>query len=153
VNLSVFLPSAARLRFAFLGGLATAWPAAALAASDPPLVAPGVPEVTFSLLRIFGALLLVLALFFGGVWLLRNWSRLAGRRSRPAKLQVLEMRSLGNRQSVFVLGYEQQRLLIAASPAGIALLDRLPAAEAPQPELASPAVPFAETLRNLLSTR
>ena len=33
------------------------------------------PEVGFSVLRVFGALAFVLALFLGGVWLFRNWQR------------------------------------------------------------------------------
>ena len=134
-------------------GLGAAGEAAPLAATNAPPVAPGVPEVTFSLLRICGALLLVLALFLGGVWLFRNWQRVAGHRGRPAKLQVLEMRSLGSRQAVFVLGYEQQRLLIASCPTGITLLDRLPPADLSQTETVAAPASFAELLHKLLPTR
>ena len=133
--------------------LTTALSATASAATNAVPVAPGVPEVTFSLLRIFGALLLVLAMFFGGVWLFRNWQRVARPGGRPAKLQVLEMRSLGNRSALFVVGYEQQRLLLASSPTGITLLDCLPAATAAEAEAVAAPVSFAETLRKLLPTR
>ena len=114
---------------------------------------PGLPEVTSSLLRIFGALLLVLALFFGGVWLFRNWQRVAGGGGRPIKLQILEMKAMGNRHALFVVGYEQQRLLVASSPTGITLLDRLPPAVGTESETVAAPVSFAETLRKLLPTR
>ncbi len=133
--------------------LTAALSATASVATNAVPVAPGVPEVTFSLLRIFGALLLVLAMFFGGVWLFRNWQRVARPGGRPAKLQVLEMRSLGNRSALFVVGYEQQRLLLASSPTGITLLDCLPAATAAEAEAVAAPVSFAETLRKLLPTR
>ena len=109
--------------------------------------------MTFSLLRIFGSLLLVLAVFFGGVWMFRNWQRSSGHAGRPSKLQVLEMRSLGNRYSVFVVGYEQQRLLVASSPAGVTLLDHLPAATAEEAKAVVGPVSFAETLRKCLPLR
>jgi flagellar biogenesis protein FliO len=118
-----------------------------------PPVAPALPEVTFSLVRIFGAMLLVLALFFGGVWLFRNYERLTGARGRPNKLQILEMKALGNRHALFVVGYEQQRLLIASSPGGITLLDRLPPATSAEAETVTAPASFAETLGKLLPTR
>ena len=145
-------PLAARLTVLGLG-LSTAVLADPLGATNAPPVVPGVPDVTFSLLRIFGALLLVLALFLGGVWLFRNWQRVAGHHGRAAKLQVLEMRSLGNRHTVFVLGYERQRLLIASSPAGITLLDRLPTVEPAESDAVAAPVSFADTLLKLLPTR
>lgn len=133
--------------------LAATAAAAPVGATNLPPVVPGLPEVTFSLMRIFGSLVLVLALFLGGVWLLRNWQRVARPGGQPAKLQILEMRALGNRQSVFVVGYEQQRLLVAASPSGITLLDRLPAATLAEVEAVTTPVSFAETLRKLLPAR
>jgi flagellar biogenesis protein FliO len=133
--------------------LAATATAASLEATNLPPVAPSLPDVSFSVMRIFGALMLVISLFLGGVWLLRNWQRVARPGGQPAKLQILEMRSLGNRQSVFVLGYEQQRLLVAASPSGITLLDRLPAATLAEAEATIVPASFAETLRKLLPTR
>ena len=75
-----------------------------------------------------GALALVIGLFLGGVWLFKNWQRLAIQRGRAPKLSVLETRSLGGRHAIFVIGYEQERFLIASSPAGVNLLSHLPAA-------------------------
>src|ERR1022692_3719229 len=62
-----------------------------------PLTVPSLPDATFSMFRIFGALALVIGLFLGGVWLFRNWQRLAVQRGRGPRLNVLETRSLGGR--------------------------------------------------------
>lgn len=94
------------------------------------LAAPPFPDAGASLLRVTGALALVLGLFLGGVWVFKNWQRVAGQRGRTPKLNILESRSLGARQAVFVVAYEQQRFLVAASPAGVSLLSHLPEAEA-----------------------
>jgi flagellar biogenesis protein FliO len=140
-------------RICLLSTLLLSVAAPVCAATNAIPAAPGVPDVTFSLLRIFGALLLVLAVFFGGVWMFRNWQRSAGHAGRPSKLQVLEMRSLGNRNAVFVVGYEQQRLLVAASPAGVTLLDHLPPATVEEAQAVAGPVSFAETLRKCLPLR
>lgn len=110
------------------------------------------PDVGFSVFRVMGALVFVLALFLGGVWLFRNWQRLMVQKGRSPKLNVLETKSLGNRHALYVVGYEQQRLMLAASPAGVTLISHLPSAEseaAPAP--ATPA--FAETLQRMLAQK
>lgn len=86
-------------------------------------------SVGVSFVRVLGALGLVLALFFAGVWVVRNWAKLAPRRSGGADLQVLEVRSLGVRQSLVVVGYRRQRMLLSATPTGVTLLAHLPEAE------------------------
>ncbi|HEY1790749.1 MAG TPA: flagellar biosynthetic protein FliO [Verrucomicrobiae bacterium] len=93
-----------------------------------PIVAPVLPDAGGSLLRVTGALALVIGIFLGGVWLFKNWRRLALQQGRGPKLQVLETRALGGRHAIYVLGYEQQRFLISASPSGVSLLSHLPAA-------------------------
>jgi len=109
------------------------------------------PDLGMSLLRVTGALALVIGIFLAGVWLLRNWQRLAVRRGRAPKLNVLEIRSLGGRQSIYVVGYEQERFLLASSPAGVNFLTHLPAASG---ELESaemkPAIPFSQALAQVL---
>ena len=85
--------------------------------------------VAFSLLRVFGALVLVVALFLGGVWLFRNGQRLAIRQGRAPKLNVLEVKSLGHRHALYVVRYEQQRLLLATSATGVTMLTHLPDSE------------------------
>ena len=106
---------------------------------------PALPDVGPSVLRVFGALVLVIGIFLGGVWLYRNWQRLALQNGRRPKLNILETRPLGGRQALYVVGYEQGRFLIASSPAGVTLLSHLPEAaadEAPTDGKNAPAFPL-----------
>jgi flagellar biogenesis protein FliO len=110
------------------------------------------PDVGFSVLRILGALALVLALFFASVWLFRNWQRFLGRTGRAPKLSVLEVKPVGNRHSLYVVGYEKQRLLLASSPTGITLVSRLP--DVVTDETLSPSQSgFADTLQQVLNRK
>jgi flagellar biogenesis protein FliO len=108
--------------------------------------------MTASVLRMGGALALVIAMFLGGVWLYKNWQRLGLRRGAVPKLNVLEVKSLGQRQAIYVVAYEQQRLLLASSPAGIALLSHLPEAAA---EEAAPItrLSFADAFQQVLARK
>ena len=117
------------------------------------------PDMGSSLLRVTGALLLVIALFFGAIWLFKNWRRFLHQQGRAPKLSVLEVKSLGQRHAIYVVGYEQQRLLLASSPNGVSLLSHLP--EAPEAEPAPTAAPapaslsmnFAAALQQALSPK
>jgi len=113
-----------------IGGLHTPGHAATLLSTNLPPISPALPDASFSVIRVFGALVLVLALFLAGVWLFRNWQRLTLQRGRPSQLQILEMKALGGKHALYVVGYQQQRLLLASSPAGVALVSHLPAADA-----------------------
>jgi flagellar biosynthetic protein FliO len=93
---------------------------------------PSLPNPGPSLLRVLGALAIVLGLFLGVVWLFRNGRSLAFRRGRAPRLSVVESRSLGGRHAIYVVAYEQQRFLLGSSPAGINLLSHLPAASEDQ---------------------
>ena len=86
-------------------------------------------DTTGSMIRVLGALGIVFAVFFGGIWIFRNWQRLLVKRGVAPRLNVLEARSIGNRQSILVVGYGEQRLLIGAAPSGITLLSHLPGEE------------------------
>ena len=116
---------------------------------------PTMPDtsLTFSLIRTFGALVLVLALFFAGVWLFKNWQRLAARGGRLNRLQVLEVKSLGARHALYVVGYEHQRLLLAASPTGVTMIAHLPEAGEVRDAEPRPSATFAETLRATLGSQ
>lgn len=92
-----------------------------------PLVAPALPNATASFLRVMGALALVIGIFLAGIWLFKNWQRLAVQRGCRPKLNILETRSLGGRHAIYVVSYEQERFLISSSPAGVNLLSHLPA--------------------------
>jgi flagellar biogenesis protein FliO len=84
----------------------------------------------FSLVRVFGALALVFALFMLGIWLFRNWQRLTLARGTTPKLNVLEVKSLGPRHALYVIGYEEQRFLLSSAPGGVTMLTSLPSATA-----------------------
>lgn len=106
--------------------LLSSWGAELDGASETALALPG---VGLSLVRLLGAFSLVVALALGGVWVLRNWARWAPQSGSQRTLKVLEMRMLGGRQSLVVVGYEDQRMLLATSPSGVSFLCRLPAVE------------------------
>jgi len=111
------------------------------------------PDVSFSALRVLGALIFVLAVFLGGVWLFRNWQRFMVQKGRAPKLTVLEAKALGNRHALYVIAYEQQRMMLAASPTGVTLISHLPAAE-PESVVPAPAAPlFAQTLQQMLTRK
>jgi len=120
------------------------------------LAAPALPDTTTSLLRVVGALALVIGLFLGGAWLFKNWRQLALPHGQLPKLNILETRSLGARQAIFVVAYEKQRFLVAASPAGVNLVSHLPDAEVVETEAAGkPAgpMPFAQALAQVLKRK
>lgn len=104
-----------------------------LLSTNLPPVPTALPDVGFSVIRVFGALALVLALFLAGVWLFRNWQRFAVRRGRPSNLELIELKPLGGKHVLYVVGYQNQRLLLASSPAGVSLLSHLPPADASDP--------------------
>ena len=106
------------------------------AAASPMASALSTPDIGVSVLRVTGALALVIGIFLAGVWLFRNWQRLAVR---------------GGRQTIYVVGYEQERFLLASSPAGVNFLTHLPAAAGePEAEEAKPAVSFSNALAQIL---
>lgn len=131
----------------------------ALAATNQPAgsipASPPVPELGFSIFRLLGGLVFVLALFLLGAWLFKNWRRLAAPRGVLPKLNILEIRALGSRQFLYVVGYQEQRLLLASSPAGIVYLRDLPAAEQADPDSEPPAprASFADALQQILHPR
>jgi flagellar biogenesis protein FliO len=137
-----------------------AWPLAVIPSfgqttnfASVPLTAPSLPDAGVSLFRVFGALALVVGLFLGGVWLFRNWQRVVLQRGRVPKLNVLETRSLGGRHALHVVGYEEERFLIASSPGGVNLLSHLPSAAEDEPPAKAnvmPAPSFARVLARML---
>lgn len=87
------------------------------------------PSMGAAVFRMIGSLALVIALFFAAAWIFRNMHRFKAAGANQRKLQVLEGKSLGPRQAVYVVAYEQQRLLIGASAQGLTLLTHLPEGE------------------------
>ena len=118
-------------------------------------ITPAFPttNVTGSFMRVMAMLAVVLGLFIGGMWLFRNWQRLTINRGSAPKLNILETRSLGGRHAIFVVGYENERFLVASSPAGINMLTHLQSADESAPAENKPATPqptFASTLAQML---
>ena len=118
-----------------------------------PITTSSLADVGVSFIRVIGALALVIGLFLGGVWFFKNWQRLAVQRGRAPKLNILETRSLGGRQAMYVVGYNQERFLISSSPGGVNLLSHLPTATEGEPDATaknSPAPSFAQALTQVL---
>jgi flagellar biosynthetic protein FliO len=118
-----------------------------------PLSSTSLPDAGPSLLRVLGALALVLGLFLGGAWLFRNGRFSNFTRGRSARLNVLETRSLGARQAIYVVAYNQERFLIGSTPAGINLLSHLAPssnAEADVPPQAAANPSFSQALAQVL---
>jgi flagellar protein FliO/FliZ len=114
------------------------------------------PSLTVSFIRMLGALGFVVALFFGAAWLFKNGFRFQNAAPAQRRLQVLESRSLGARQAVFVVGYENQRMLIGSTPNGLTLLSHLPErgpAEAPAAGERIVSVSFGEALLQALGRK
>jgi flagellar biogenesis protein FliO len=134
--------------------IATAGFSAETNSPAPQLTLPPLPSAGPSIIRVIGALALVLGIFFGGVWLFRNWQRLTLQRGRTPKLNVIETRPLGGKHALYVIGYEQERFLLASSPTGVNLLSHLPAAtetDASAPATETSASPsFAQALTKVL---
>lgn len=135
----------------WLGGAALCRAADTNAVASLPVDAP---SLTASLLRVAGALVLVIAVFLGATWMFRNGQRLWLPKGRSPKLDVVEVKSLGARQALYVVGYEEQRFLLASSPAGIALLTHLPPGEPAATEPAASArLSFGEILTKAVARR
>jgi flagellar biogenesis protein FliO len=117
--------------------------------NNPASIVP--PDMLGPVLRMGGALALVIGLFLSGVWLFKNWQRFARRRGALPKLSVLEVKSLGQRQAIYVVGYEQQRLLLASSPAGVVLLSHLPEEETAT--VPATRLSFAEAFQQVLARK
>jgi flagellar biogenesis protein FliO len=111
------------------------------------------PDTGASVIRVFGAMILVVGIFLSGVWLFKNWQRLFVQKNGGPKLNVLEVRSLGQRQSLYVVGYEQQRMLLAASPSGIALLSHLPDSEGTEAAAPATKMSFAEAFQQVVARK
>ena len=121
--------------------------------SNVSALAGALPDAGASVVRVFGALILVVGIFLGGVWLFKNWQRFTVQKGAGPRLNVLEVRMLGQRQSLYVVGYQQQRMLLAASPAGITLVSHLPASEEAEAPAPPAKVSFAQAFQQVLTRK
>jgi flagellar biogenesis protein FliO len=124
-----------------------------LVLTNAPAISGVLPDTGASLIRVAGSLVLVIAIFLAGVWLFRNWQRLSVRHGATPKLNIIEVRSLGQRQALYVVGYQQQRMLLASSPAGIALLSHLPTVEEQENATPIARMSFAEAFQQVLARK
>ena len=118
------------LRLAIGAALACLWPLATFATEpasgeSSPVVSttsslPKQPSGAQDLGRVLGYLLLLTVLAGSGYYLFKNGFIFQKNATGALKkLQVLEMRSLGNRQFLLVVGYEEQRMLLGVTPGKI----------------------------------
>ncbi|MEI6567276.1 MAG: flagellar biosynthetic protein FliO [Verrucomicrobiota bacterium] len=108
-------------------------------------------SAAMALFRVLGALALVLALFFGGLWLFKHWQGLIAGGRRPRQLAVLEVCSLGNRQALYLVRCGTQRFLLSSAVNGVSMVSQLPEGEPePAPSPIPPAQGFAEKLQKAL---
>ena len=92
---------------------------------SPKIVEPKSVSLMEVMLRMFGALLIVVAILLGVAWWFRK-SRMFGLVSaQSSNLKVIETRSLGSKHSLHVVEYGSKCFLIADSPAGINYLTDL----------------------------
>lgn len=92
---------------------------------DREMIEPEPVSLTEVMIRIVGALMIVMAILLGGAWWFRK-SRLFGLvPAQSSHLNVIETRSLGSRHALHVVEYGSKRFLIADSPAGTNFLTDL----------------------------
>ena len=73
-------------------------------------------------LRMFGALITVLGIFFIGVFMFRKYGGALQNKTSQGHLKVLEYRALNQKNSVYVLDYQGERFLIATCQQGSPVL-------------------------------
>ena len=87
-------------------------------AEDREVIEPKPVSLTEVMVRIVGALMIVMAVLLGGAWWFRK-SRFFGLvPAQSSHLSVIETRSLSSRHALHVVEYGSKRFLIADSPAG-----------------------------------
>ncbi len=122
-------------------------------ATPLPVMSPALPDAGISILRVLGGLIFVVALFLGGAYVFRNLQRQGFQRGATPRLKIVETRSLGNRHALYVVGYDERRLLVAVSPNEVRLLSELPNAAADDKETVAPQSTFSQTLNQLLGRK
>jgi len=102
--------------------------------------------------RLFGALLLVVALFLGGAWIFKRTKLFNMVSAKQANLQIVESKSLGSRHSLHVVTYGNQRFMISDTPAGTQFLTSLdePPAETEPDTTGKTDSSFADKLKTVI---
>lgn len=76
--------------------------------------------------QMIGALIFVVSIFILGAWLFQKSRFFPISKGGLAQLQILESKSLGYRNGLLVVAYNQHRFLLATSATGVCLLSPLP---------------------------
>jgi flagellar biogenesis protein FliO len=100
--------------------------AAAFDTNTPSQFSPGSGDFLEKSVQMLGAFIFVVSVFILGAWLFKRSRFFTLYKGGSTQLQVLESRSLGYRNSLWVVGYNQQRFLLATSATGVSLLGALP---------------------------
>ena len=116
----------------------------------PPVALPS-QSIAGSFLRVGGSVIFVIALFLSAIWLFKNWQKITVRGGQVQNLRVLEVKSLGPRNTVYVIGYQRERLLLSSSPTGVNLIAHLPEGDASETSNSTVPVSFAQALVQTLS--
>jgi flagellar biogenesis protein FliO len=75
-------------------------------------------DLMASWLKMFGALITVLSIFFLGVIIFKKYGTLLQNKASQGQLKVLECRALNQRNAVYVLDYCGERFLVATGQQG-----------------------------------
>ena len=66
-------------------------------------------------------------MLIGALWIYRHWQQFLLQRTPVSGLRIVDVKSLGQRLSVYVVAYRHQQFLIGGSPNGLSLLSPLDA--------------------------
>ena len=103
--------------------------AASSITNSPPTFGPSSEDLVAILIRMLGAFAIVVGVFLVAAWFFKKSRLFATYQGAGAQLKILETRSLGHRNALIVVGYQNRRLLLAASSTGVQFLSPLPDAE------------------------
>ncbi len=100
-----------KLRTIILLSLVAVMSSAAVADDIPSLQSEGIPQ--YYLLKLGGALLLVLLIFMGFTWVMRRFNRL---QSNHCGMKVVGGMSIGTKEKVLIIEVAGQQLLLGVTP-------------------------------------
>jgi len=112
------------------------------------------PLSTAYLLKLVSSLMLVLALMFAVVWLLKRTGRFSGRAGRYP-LQVLTQMPLGTRERVLLVAVGDRQMLIGVAPGQVTALGWVdpPLVPDANPPTLYPDVPFTRLLQQYMGQK
>lgn len=79
-----------------------------------------------SVLRMLGAFIFVIAIFLVFTWFFKNKNGIFGLQHRKGALKIIEVKHIGSRQALIVVGYGKERILVGATANNISFISKLP---------------------------